>query len=87
MHFTGEIGQSDSDRRLLHPSPNRRKRQSGQSNIIFFHELNFTAEQRVICEDNPPCLFDLVVTGELEIAMNTLQLEIEANATKESFSK
>ena len=54
---------------------------------VFFDELNFTTDQRMICEDNPQCLFDLVVTGELEIAMNTLQLETEANATKESFGK
>ena len=88
----GEFESSESsftDNQLLYSPPsNRRRRQSDQNDTfmpIFFEDLNFTTEQRMICEDNPQCLFDLVVTGELEIAMNTLQLEKEANATKESF--
>ena len=53
---------------------------------IFFDELNFTSEQVVICEDNLQCLFDLAVTGDMEIASNTLQFEKVTNATKQSFS-
>ena len=81
---------SNFDTNLLHRSSNIGKRQTTQNNTfipVFFEELNFTAEQRMICEDNPPCLFDLVVTGELEIAMNSLQVEKEANATKEILGK
>ena len=80
---------SNSDTNLLYRS-SIGKRQTIQNNTfmpVFFDELNFTAEQRMICEDNPQCLFDLVVTGELEIAMNTLQFEKEANATKEILGK
>ena len=89
----GKIGSNRSsfnDTNLLYQPSNRGKRQAIQNDTfmpVFFDELNFTAEQRMICEDNPQCLFDLVVTGELEIAMNTLQFEKEANATKESFGK
>ena len=86
--IVGKIERPESN--LLYQPPNRRKRQAIQNDTfmpVFFDELNFTAEQRIICEGNPQCLFDLDVTGELGIAMKTLQFEKEANATKESFGK
>lgn len=71
----------------------RKKRQAGGTyddfqNInfvpIFTDELNFTDEQRVVCEDNLQCLFDLAITEETEFAMTTLEQEKIANATTDT---
>ena len=53
---------------------------------VFLDELNFTDGQRVICENNPQCLFDLAVTEEEDFAMNTLEQEKIANTSMEILS-
>ena len=51
---------------------------------LFFDELtNVTDAQRMVCEDNQQCLFDLAVTGDMAFAMNTLNHQKDANATKD----
>ena len=51
---------------------------------IFFDELtNVTETQKMVCEDNQQCLFDLAVTGDMTFALNTLNHQKDANATKE----
>lgn len=54
---------------------------------VFLDELTFTEEQRIACEDNRQCLFDLAVTGSMDFANNTLMEDKIANATKEVLSK
>lgn len=54
---------------------------------IFLDELNFTNDQREICENNLQCLFDLAVTEETDFAMKTLEQEKVANTTVEILSK
>ena len=69
-------------------TPLREKRQASEPSLtpIFFEELNFTDDQRLFCEDSPPCLYDLVVTESTEVAQGTLDNEKEVNATIEILS-
>ena len=84
---------NSSDVRLLYPTSSageRRKRQSDENATyvpVFFEELNFTDEQRMICDNNPQCLFDLAVTDDTEIALNTLEIERDVNTTRENFGE
>lgn len=86
-----QIGRTQLDESLFYNG--RRKRQAdetfGNSSFvpIFSDELNFTEMQRLICQNNMQCLFDFAVTGERDIALETLQHEQEANATHEELSK
>lgn len=69
--------------------PTRRKRQTtpGDDFVpLFFDELNITDAHRMICEDNRQCIFDLVATGDVTIAVNTLDSQKESNATLEVLS-
>jgi hypothetical protein len=45
--------------------------------------LTFTDEQRIACEQNVQCLFDLAITGDMQFAENTLNHEKDANRTQE----
>ena len=78
-----------TDEESLFFRPGRRKRQSGQPDAefvpTFFDELtNITEAQKIICEDNRQCLFDLAVTGDMNFALNTLNHEKDTNATRET---
>ena len=48
---------------------------------IFLDELTFTDDQKVICEGDLQCLFDLAVTGDVEFANTTLMEGKIANET------
>lgn len=39
---------------------------------LFSEELNVTEEVREMCQENPSCIYDSVVTGKMEIGMSTL---------------
>ena len=68
--------------------PFRRKRQDNTDfTPIFFSDLNFTDAQRLICENNPECLLDLLASNDTEAAMTTLDSQKEANATIEILGK
>ncbi len=45
--------------------------------------MTFTDEQRIACEQNVQCLFDLAITGDMQFAQNTLNHEKDANRTQE----
>lgn len=49
--------------------------------------MNVTEAQRMVCEDNQQCLFDLAVTGDMNFALNTLDHQKDANTTIEVLSK
>lgn len=68
--------------------PSRRKRQAEQGIMpIFFDELNITEEAEMVCEGNPQCIFDLLLTGDMDVAMNTLEHEKQTNLSMETISK
>ncbi len=54
---------------------------------ILFEELTFTDAQIQFCDNSPPCLYDLAVTGNTDAAQTTLDTENEANATIATLSK
>ncbi len=54
---------------------------------VYFEQLNFTEMQRMICEDNKECLYDLVQTGEMGVALETLNQQKETNITRAVLSK
>ena len=67
--------------------PSRRKRQAEQQFIpLFFDELNITDEAETACEGNPQCILDLLITEDMDLAMETLNLDKETNETKETIS-
>lgn len=61
----------------------RRKRQADGVDFvpIFFDELDFTNDQITTCDGNAQCLFDLVVTNDVEFARKTKEAQETANAT------
>ena len=67
----------------------KRKRQTESSTFmpIFFDDLNVTEEAKELCEGNPECILDLVITGDKDIATNTLENEKQTNVTKDTISK
>ncbi len=66
----------------------RRKRQTQDDYIpVYFEQLNFTEMQRTLCEDNKECLYDLVQTGEMGVALATLNQQKETNETRAVLSK
>ena len=74
----------NTDVRLFRtPGAGRRKRQSPDDIPLFFEDLNITDAQRMTCEGNRECIYDLVVTGDPEIAMATLNDQRETNETRE----
>ena len=76
--------------------PGRKKCQTDQpiGNLTLREEfaieelgLNFTDGQRQVCGDHLPCLFDLMFTGIEEIALNTLNRNLEALEQERLLSK
>ncbi len=85
--ITGEISEEES---LFAGNSNRKKRQDAPDPSIIpisFEELNFTDAQQVFCDNDPSCLYDLVITEDEEIAQTTLDEEKEINATIATLSK
>ena len=84
-HFIGKVKREES----LFVNPRRRKRQTTPEDDfvpIYFEDLDITDAHRMICGDNLQCLFDLAVTGNETIAMNTLEHDEEGNETIEALS-
>ena len=96
MQSCGSAGKVSEEESFFYYAGQGRKRQAGGTyedfqNLnfvpIFSDELNFTEEQRVLCEDNLQCLFDLAVTEETTFAMETLEQEKIANTTTKTLRK
>ncbi len=51
---------------------------------VFVDDLDFTPEQKMVCGENLQCLFDLNVTGEMDIAMETLNHGQETEETRDT---
>ena len=80
FYVSGRV--SEADRMFFTDSEDRRKRQAlNEFEPIFFSDLNYTDDQILVCEGNAQCLFDLAITNDTEIGMQTLEEEKEANAT------
>ena len=54
---------------------------------IFIDDLEFTEEQKELCKDDLQCLYDLVITGEKDIAMDTLATGEEVEQTQAILGK
>ncbi len=77
--------------------PNLSKRQStpqtnftfpvGQRFSIADLGIEFTDEQRELCSNITECLFDLLVTGDEEVAMETMQEVVEVQENEKELSK
>ena len=77
--------------------PNRKRRQvTGPSLDFIFPDppqpfsienLNYTEEQREFCNNVTECMFDLLFTGDTEIAGNTLDVTTEATRQGIELSK
>ena len=53
----------------------------------FIEDLEFTDEQKELCKDDVQCLYDLVITGEKDIAMDTLAIGEEVEQTQAILGK
>lgn len=83
------VGRVSADDTLFYNPGRRRRRQTSLDDFvpIFFDELaNITDTQRLLCEGNQQCIFDLAVTGDMDFAMHTLDHQKEANETKDVLS-
>ena len=83
--FIGQVSPEES----LFVNPARQKRQTTPEDDfvpIFFEDLNITDAHRMICGDNQQCLFDLALSGNMALALNTLNHQKETNETKEILS-
>ena len=88
------VGQATQTESLFYYTSSRKRQTDGSyedfQNLnfvpVFLDELNFTNDQRVLCENNLQCLFDLAVTEDETFAVNTLEQEKIANATVEILS-
>ena len=88
MVTTGEIIQDDEKFFYREGATGGvRKRQVPDFIPIFYDDLIFTDEQRAVCDNDEPCLFDLAVTNDMAFASNTLDQEKVANSTRAILSK
>ena len=88
MVLAGQI-QPDQSMFAIHRNPNlgRKRRQVTGSNMDFvfpdppvpfsIENLNYTDEQREFCNDIAECMFDLLLTGDTEIATTTMEANME----------
>lgn len=66
----------------------RKKRQAiPPLNPVFFDELNVTDDIAMTCEGNRQCIFDLIVTGDMAVAMDTLNHDRETNLLQDTICK
>ena len=49
--------------------------------------LNYTDEQRAFCNNITECMFDLLFTGDKEIAENTMEATVESTRQRNELSK
>ena len=86
--LAGQI-QPDQSMFAIHRNPNlgRKRRQVTGPNMDFvfpdppvpfsIENLNYTDEQREFCNDIAECMFDLLFTGDTEIATTTMEANME----------
>lgn len=83
--IVGKLGPLDTS--LFHPT-NRGRRQAQPDFVpTFFDQLNITDDVSMTCERNPSCIFDLIATGDMGLALNTLNHEKQTNATRDVLGK
>jgi hypothetical protein len=54
---------------------------------VFFDDLEVSDEIARTCEGNRRCILDLAVTGDMELAIGTLNDEKQTNLTESIISK
>lgn len=88
IQYVYYIGETNFDESLF-SARTRRKRQTPNidHSPLFFDQLTFTDDQKRLCEDNLECLFDLAASGDMQVAMTTLNHGKDANLTLEILSK
>lgn len=87
MCTLGKVHENESLFQDHFTSKDRKKRQTDEYVPIFFKELTFTEDQIAACQGNKPCLFDLAVTNDTQLAIRTKEAEESANATMDVLSK
>lgn len=77
-----------SNEEILFRSTNRHKRQVNEEIMpVFLEDLNVTDAVTLVCEGRPHCIFDLLVSGNLEAGMIALNHEKEVNSTQDTISE
>ena len=76
---------------------NRKRRQVTEPSLDFIfpdppqpfsvENLNYTDEQREFCNNITECMFDLLFTGDTEIARNTMDVRVEGTRQRIEISK
>ena len=83
--ITGRFNSMD-DRSFF--SLDRQRRQINEEFVpVFFDELNITEGVNQACEGSRQCILDLLITDDMDVAMDTLTTEIETNMTIDTISK
>jgi len=55
----------------------RKRRQAEPDEQVFFEDLVFTEEEISFCNNRSSCLFDLRLTGDAGVAMQTMAFAVE----------
>lgn len=86
MHilFSDVVSQAES---FFRGNIERKKRQAPRGRAPTFEELTFTDKQRDFCNNESTCLYDLAVTGVLEVAATTRRASEESARVQSLISK
>ncbi len=82
LFLLGNIS-GDPDNFLYLNNSGQRNKQEEDFEPKFIDNLNVTDEQRAFCNDNMECIFDLVVTGQEDIAKNSMEFDAETSTVQE----
>ncbi len=81
--YIGSVNNEDN----LFFDNNRGKRQAEDFEPRYLEDLEITEAQRMTCENNDECIYDLVITGDNTVALTTLNDQKEENETYSVLSK
>ncbi len=93
---TGSVAAGDSMFAIKRPIGRRRRQVSEPSLDFIFPDppapfsidnLNYTDEQREFCNNDVQCMFDLLFTGDTQVAMTTMNVNEEGTRQAKELSK
>ncbi len=84
LYFLDLVSQAQS---FFRGNIGRKKRQAPGRRAPTFEELTFTDEQRALCNNERTCLYDLAVTGDMEVATTTLRASEESDRVQSLIGK
>lgn len=79
FNYTGPTGSAKKKRETTE--------QSSPYVPIYFDQLNFTEEQKEVCNNDRQCMYDIAITGNQELALETREENVNLTTTVGILSK